>query len=168
MSSIKPKTIVLYYHQHQSLTAIHFEFHFRTQDICLVLSFTALLFNLYSTYVFQAGLAELLFNKFRFPLIILATYFVLCVSHHVWIVFNYNKTAYIFQWPTALTTLFIIQRLCKYITIMYFFFMVLLKIFFISSVSPIYYYSYKRSALKMSDPRFYENMDWVTDFLAIK
>lgn len=36
------------------------------------------------------------------------------------------------------------------------------------TVSPIYYYSYKRSALKMSDPRFYENMDWVSEFLAIK
>lgn len=36
------------------------------------------------------------------------------------------------------------------------------------AVSPVYYYLYKRSALKMSDPRFYENMEWVSECLSIK
>lgn len=140
-------------------------FSHRAQDICIVLSFTALLFTLYSTYVFQAGLAELLYNKFRAPFIIVVTYFLLCVSHHIWIVVSHSRAPFFAQWPTSLTVLYIIQRICE----------CLLHTGWIVShanlsiaVSPVYYYMYKRSALKMSDPRFYENFDWVTEFLAIK
>ncbi|CAD7085918.1 unnamed protein product [Hermetia illucens] len=121
-------------------------FVFLTQDICLILSFTALVFSMYSTYVYQAGVAELLYKKFRIPLLALTTYFLLSVAHHVWIVINHSKGPFTFQWPAGLMALFIIHRL----------------------FSPVYYYLYKRSALRMSDPRFYENMDWVAEHLAIK
>lgn len=108
------------------------------QDICLVLAFTVLLFSLYSTYVFQvnilfwiknspnlsqkinflfhffkAGLAELLYSKFRAALIVLAIYFVLTLSHHIWIIIDHHKTPNKHEWSTSLTTLFIIQRICK-------------------------------------------------------
>lgn len=114
---------------------------FRAQDFCLVLAFTALVFSFYSTYVyqvsvlrlhiacffqcsyqqspsfsnelFQAGLAELLFRKFRIPLIVLTVYFLLCVSHHVWILLDQPNTVQSIGWPAPLTTLFIIQRMCK-------------------------------------------------------
>lgn len=29
------------------------------------------------------------------------------------------------------------------------------------AVSPCYYFLYKRAALRVSDPRFYEDMDWI-------
>ncbi|KAG4068202.1 hypothetical protein HA402_008843 [Bradysia odoriphaga] len=121
-------------------------FVFLAQDICLILSFATLVFGLYSTYVYQTGLANLLYSKFRGPFWALTIYFILSVSHHVWIVFNYERMPYSFQWPTPLTALFIIQRL----------------------FSPIYYYLYKRSALRLSDPRFYENMEWINERLSIK
>lgn len=63
---------------------------------------------------FQAGLAELLFRKFRIPLIVLTVYFLLCVSHHVWILLDQQSTAQSVGWPAPLTTLFIIQRMCKH------------------------------------------------------
>ncbi|XP_062541723.1 transmembrane protein 138 [Armigeres subalbatus] len=118
----------------------------RAQDVCLILSFTAIIFSLYSTYVYQAGMAHLLYEKFRVPLLVAMTYFLLCITLHIWQVVDHNKSPYLFQWPKALTALFIIQRL----------------------FSPLYYYLYKRSALKMSDPRFFENLDWITSQLAIK
>ncbi|XP_031624565.1 transmembrane protein 138 [Contarinia nasturtii] len=121
-------------------------FLFLLQDICLVLAFTVLLFSLYSTYVFQAGLAELLYSKFRTSLIVLGIYFILTLSHHIWIIIDHHKTPNRHDWSTSLTTLFIIQRI----------------------FSAFYYYTYKRAALKMSDPRFYENLDWVSEFLAIR
>ncbi|XP_019549910.3 transmembrane protein 138 [Aedes albopictus] len=121
-------------------------FLFLAQDVCLILSFTAIIFSLYSTYVYQAGMAHLLYEKFRVPLLVAMTYFLLCITLHTWQVIDHNKSPYLFQWPKALTALFIIQRL----------------------FSPLYYYLYKRSALKMSDPRFYENLDWITSQLAIK
>ncbi|XP_055387169.1 transmembrane protein 138 [Condylostylus longicornis] len=121
-------------------------FVFLAQDICLILAFTTLIFSMYSTYIYQAGVAELLYKKFRLPLIVLTIYFMLCVGYHVFSVMSHDKSPYSFQWPAGLTALFILQRL----------------------FSPVYYYLYKRSALRMSDPRFYENMDWVAEQLAIK
>lgn len=135
-----------------------------------MLSFATLVFGLYSTYVYQTGLADLLYSKFRGPFWALTIYFLLSVSHHIWIVFNYEQMPHSFQWPTPLTALFIIQRLCKLI--------LLLKNLatpsfvmrenFTVTVSPIYYYLYKRSALRLSDPRFYENMEWINERLSIK
>ncbi|XP_055641792.1 transmembrane protein 138 [Toxorhynchites rutilus septentrionalis] len=121
-------------------------FLFLTQDVCLILSFTAINFSLYMTYVYQAGMAHLLYTKLRVPLLVSMLYFLLCISLHIWQVVDHHKSPYLFQWPKALTALFIIQRL----------------------FSPLYYYFYKRSALKMCDPRFYENLDWITSQLAIK
>lgn len=105
-------------------------------------------------------MAHLLYEKFRVPLLVAMMYFILCISLHTWQVVDHHKSPYLFQWPKALTALFIIQRLCKRIVR-------LTKIHdfnlnLLISVSPLYYYLYKRSALKMSDPRFYENLDWIT------
>ncbi|XP_055549552.1 transmembrane protein 138 [Wyeomyia smithii] len=121
-------------------------FLFLAQDVCLILSLTAIIFSLYSTYVYQAGMAHLLHEKFRVPLLVAMAYFLLCISLHAWQIIDHNKSPYLFQWPKALTALFIVQRL----------------------FSPLYYYLYKRSALKMSDPRYYENLDWIASQLAIK
>uniref|UniRef100_A0A2M4C270 Transmembrane protein 138 n=2 Tax=Anopheles marajoara TaxID=58244 RepID=A0A2M4C270_9DIPT len=121
-------------------------FLFVAQDVCLMLSFTAFIFSLYSTYLYQAGMANLLLEKFRTPLIISITYFFLSITLHLWQVVGHSDAPYQFQWPKALTALFIIHRL----------------------FSPIYYYLYKKSALKMSDPRFYENLDWIASQLTIK
>ncbi|KFB48125.1 transmembrane protein 138 [Anopheles ziemanni] len=121
-------------------------FLFIAQDVCLMLSFTAFVFSLYSTYVYQAGMANVLYEKFRTPLIISMTYFFLSIALHLWQVVGHAEAPYQFQWPKALTALFIIHRL----------------------FSPIYYYLYKKSALKMSDPRFYENLDWIASQLSIK
>ncbi|XP_055597125.1 transmembrane protein 138 [Uranotaenia lowii] len=121
-------------------------FLFLAQDVCLILSLTGIIFSLYSTYVYQAGMAHLLYEKFRVPLLVAMIYLLLSISLHTWQVVDHHKSPYLFQWPKALTALFIVQRL----------------------FSPLYYYFYKRSALKMSDPRFYENLDWITSQLAIK
>lgn len=36
-------------------------------------------------------------------------------------------------------------------------------IFSILSVSALYYYYYKRTALRITDPRFYEDLSWVKE-----
>ncbi|XP_055682803.1 transmembrane protein 138 [Lutzomyia longipalpis] len=108
------------------------------QDVCLIISFVALLHSLYSTYVCQAGLSELLYTKFRTVFSVLIIYFLLCVLTQV--------AFYTLPWPKTITALYIIQRL----------------------FSPFYYYSCKRASLRMSDPRFYENLDWISEQMAIK
>lgn len=115
-------------------------------------------------------MAHLLYEKFRVPLLVAMTYFLLCITLHIWQVVDHNKSPYLFQWPKALTALFIIQRLCKVTPKGKLSRAVYVDNGFCASVlvSPLYYYLYKRSALKMSDPRFYENLDWITSQLAIK
>ncbi|XP_059618819.1 transmembrane protein 138 [Phlebotomus argentipes] len=108
------------------------------QDIGLVISFLALIYSLCSTYVYQAGLSELLYTKFRSVFGVLIIYFLLCILAQV--------TFYTLPWPKTITALCIIQRL----------------------FSPFYYYSCKRASLRMSDPRFYENLDWISEQMAIK
>lgn len=88
---------------------------------------TAIIFSLYSTYVYQvctiwvliqqkiinfinlqAGLAQLIYKKFRCALIICFLYFTLTSLH------GFLTIGKWFDWPEALTALFILQRLCKF------------------------------------------------------
>lgn len=71
------------------------------------------LFTSDMTVYFQAGLAELLYSKFRASLIVLGLYFILTLSHHIWIIIDHHKTPNKHDWSTWLTTLFFIQRIGK-------------------------------------------------------
>uniref|UniRef100_A0A1B0D1K2 Transmembrane protein 138 n=1 Tax=Phlebotomus papatasi TaxID=29031 RepID=A0A1B0D1K2_PHLPP len=73
------------------------------QDVCLLISFCALFYSLYSTYVYQAGLSELLYTKFRSVFCILVVYFLLCLLTQI--------AFYSLPWPKTITALYIIQRL---------------------------------------------------------
>lgn len=65
------------------------------------------------TLLLKAGLAELLYSKFRAALIVVGLYFVLTLAHHILIIIDNHKTPNKHQWSTGLTTLFIIQRIRK-------------------------------------------------------
>ncbi|KAJ2951860.1 hypothetical protein O0L34_g4101 [Tuta absoluta] len=108
------------------------------QDLFLVLSITTLLMTFFSTYLFQAGLVEVLARKFRGAGIVCVVYCVLCVALHAgWLLEKWADP----RAPAApaLTALFTAQR----------------------CLSPWYYFVYKRAALRVSDPRFYEDIDWI-------
>ncbi|XP_026758845.1 transmembrane protein 138-like [Galleria mellonella] len=108
------------------------------QDLFLVLSITAMLMTFFSTYLFQAGLVEVLVRKFRAAAVVCGAYVCGSVAlHAAWL---------LHRWPAPhtvstplLTVLFTLQR----------------------CLSPWYYFFYKRAALRVSDPRFYEDIDWI-------
>ncbi|CAK1598367.1 unnamed protein product [Parnassius mnemosyne] len=108
------------------------------QDLFLILSVTLMLMTFFSTYLFQAGLVEVLIRKFRAAGSVIAAYMVISVTlHAVWLL---EKWSY----PESVSTpllivLFTLQR----------------------CLSPWYYFFYKRAALRVSDPRFYEDIDWI-------
>lgn len=112
----------------------------------------------------------MLYSKFRAAFIVLALYFVLTLGHHIWIVVDHHKTPNKHEWSTPLTTIFILQRIgkCHCRSVGRVFATVKHLFLFLISVSPLYYYTYKRAALRISDPRFYDNLDWVSEFLAIR
>ncbi|KPJ05417.1 Transmembrane protein 138 [Papilio xuthus] len=109
------------------------------QDLFLVLSVTIMLITFFSTYLFQAGLVEVLVRKFRTVAAVVAAYVLASIAlHAVWLLEKWAD-------PRAVSTpllivLFILQR----------------------CLSPWYYFWYKRAALRVADPRLYEDVDWIS------
>lgn len=85
----------------------------RTQDILILVSLGLLVIAAYSSCVYQRGIFDLMYTKFRTPIVALTIYFILCISHHVLIVCGHSKTPYSFQWPMLLKALTIVQRICE-------------------------------------------------------
>ncbi|CAH1114395.1 unnamed protein product [Psylliodes chrysocephalus] len=109
---------------------------FIAQDACLILALSALLLTFFSTYVFQNGLVYLLYDRFRMTLLVCMTYFVLTTVVNIWLlIIRWSTTRH--TWHISFFVFFIVQRF----------------------MSAIYYYYYKRAALRISDPRFYEDID---------
>ncbi|XP_011897553.1 transmembrane protein 138 isoform X5 [Chlorocebus sabaeus] len=65
----------------------------------------------FNTFVFQAGLVNLLFHKFKGTIILTAVYFALSISLHVWVMNLRWKNSNSFIWTDGLQTLFVFQRL---------------------------------------------------------
>lgn len=111
---------------------------FLFQDVFLVLALTVILMNFFSTYLFQAGLVELLFDKFRIFILISVLYLVSCIMLHVyWLIEKWDISRQ--ASPVTLILLFIVQR----------------------CLAPWFYHFYKRASLRISDPRYYEDIDWL-------
>ncbi|XP_047525740.1 transmembrane protein 138-like [Pieris napi] len=107
------------------------------QDLCLVLAITSILIPLFSTYLFQAGLMEVLIRKFRVAGIVILAYFLLSIAlQSAWIIEKWDDTESV-STPLVMV-LFTLQR----------------------CMAPGYYFFYKRASLMVSDPRFYEDVDW--------
>lgn len=163
---------------------------FRIQDVCLILALAALLLTFFSTYVFQvrksvlflvtvkidlernknifvilhfklpefqAGLLELLYDRFRLTIIICMLYFLLTITLHIWTLTLRWKEPLQHNWTVGLHVAFSFQKLGKCIFLKT---SGVVQCFFFVSVAPLYYYFYKRAALRISDPRFYEDVDW--------
>uniref|UniRef100_A0A8C3HX04 Transmembrane protein 138 n=1 Tax=Chrysemys picta bellii TaxID=8478 RepID=A0A8C3HX04_CHRPI len=86
-----------------------------------------------------AGLVNLLFHKFKGTIVLSAAYLVLSIAFHIWIMNLRWKNSTRFVWTDGLQALFVFQRL----------------------VAVLYCYFYKRTALHLGDPRFYQDSLWL-------
>ncbi|XP_072939622.1 transmembrane protein 138 [Epargyreus clarus] len=108
------------------------------QDLFLILSLTIMLMTFFSTYLFQAGLVEVLIRKFRAAASVIAAYIVASVVlHAVWLLEKWGSPE-----ATSSPILIVLTTMQR-------------------CLSPWYYFFYKRAALRVSDPRFYEDIDWI-------
>ncbi|XP_023718013.1 transmembrane protein 138 [Cryptotermes secundus] len=112
---------------------------FIIQDVCLIFALISLVLSFFSTYAFQAGLIELLYDRFRATIIISTAYLILTITLHSWSLSERWGHPLGHIWPSGLIWLYVIQRL----------------------LAVLYYYHYKRSMLRISDPRFYEDFGWM-------
>ncbi|VVC90978.1 transmembrane protein 138 [Leptidea sinapis] len=115
------------------------------QDLCLILAITSISISFFSTYLFQAGLIEVLVRKFKVAAGVTLAYFLVSIAlQSAWIVEKWDESESITR-PLVMT-LFIVHR----------------------CMAPGYYYFYKRTSLLMSDPRFHEDVDWINQNTAPK
>ncbi|KAM5182983.1 transmembrane protein 138 isoform 3-T3 [Callospermophilus lateralis] len=86
---------------------------FIIQDIAILFNIIIIFLMFFNTFVFQAGLVNLLFHKFKGTIILTAVYFALSISLHVWVMNLRWKNSNSFVWTDGLQTLFVFQRLGK-------------------------------------------------------
>ncbi|KAK2576745.1 hypothetical protein KPH14_005394 [Odynerus spinipes] len=115
------------------------------QDFCLIVGLTILLVNFFSTYIFQAGLIQLLYIHFRTTLLVCITYLVLSIILHTWHVTLHWSNPLVHNWTKGFRALYAVHRI----------------------VAVFYYYFYKRASLRIADPRFYEGSSWVEKQLSL-
>ncbi|XP_076174027.1 transmembrane protein 138 isoform X2 [Ptiloglossa arizonensis] len=109
------------------------------QDLCLVMTLTVLLVNFFSTYIFQVGLIQLLYTKFRITLILCIIYMILSISLHTWDIKMNWSSPFKYHWTKDFHVFYSLHR----------------------GVAVLYYYFYKRASLRIADPRFYESSTWM-------
>uniref|UniRef100_F6Q3F3 Transmembrane protein 138 n=1 Tax=Equus caballus TaxID=9796 RepID=F6Q3F3_HORSE len=117
------------------------------QDIAVLFNIIIIFLMFFNTFVFQAGLVNLLFHKFKGTIILTGVYFALSISLHVWVMNLRWKNSKRFVWTDGLQTLFVFQRLA----------------------AVLYCYFYKRTAVRLGDPRFYQDSLWLRkEFLQVR
>ncbi|XP_021008093.1 transmembrane protein 138 [Mus caroli] len=118
---------------------------FIIQDIAILFNIIIIFLMFFNTFVFQAGLVNLLFHKFKGTIILTSVYLALSISLHVWVMNVRWKNS--IRWTNGLQTLFVFQRLA----------------------AVLYCYFYKRTAVRLGDPRFYQDSLWLRkEFMQVR
>lgn len=126
----------------------------QTSNYSLVLSLQFLLLcydlfvNSFSELLRMAPVIQLvLFHKFKGTIILTSVYLALSISLHVWVMNVRWKDSSSFRWTNGLQTLFVFQRLA----------------------AVLYCYFYKRTAVRLGDPRFYQDSLWLRkEFMQVR
>ncbi|KAK6987318.1 transmembrane protein 138, partial [Biomphalaria glabrata] len=82
------------------------------QDFCLIFAVIIIFLLFFSTFIFQAGLVNILVSKFKVPIIVTFIYFALCVALHVWTMnLRWSKVNYYIWDNSGYHVLFAFQRI---------------------------------------------------------
>ncbi|CAG0888213.1 unnamed protein product [Cyprideis torosa] len=112
---------------------VHFLIMYIAQDTILVFSLITVFLTFANTYIFQAGMISELLFQFKVPLAITSLYLVASIAFHsTTLNARWNNTEAYF-WTPAISAGFVVHRI----------------------LATLHYTSYKRTALRIADPRFY-------------
>ncbi|BFZ10056.1 hypothetical protein BsWGS_13095 [Bradybaena similaris] len=110
------------------------------QDFCLMFAVIIIFLLFFSTFIFQAGLVSILVSKFKIAISVTFIYFALCLALHIWTMNLRWGDVNFYIWDNrGYHVLFAFQRIA----------------------AVFYYYFYKRTALKLGEPHFYEDSEWI-------
>ena len=102
----------------------------------------------------------MLVKEFRTPIMVTLLYIGLSIAFHVWSLHVRWYEPMSFWWTDGLLALFVLQRFSNYIFPIFSSCKLKSKI----SASAFYYYYYKRTALTITNPRFYEDLSWLQNW----
>lgn len=105
------------------------------QDIALVFSLIILLLAFFNSIIFKAGLISLLFRKFSATIFVGTVYLILTIVYQIWFVAVHWNRTHKYNWTELLQTVYVLHKM----------------------VAVIYYYMYKRAALRLGDSQYYED-----------
>ena len=105
------------------------------QDLALISSLVLLLLAFFNTIIFKAGLISLLFHKFSTTILISVVYLVFTVVFQIWFVSVRWRHTDEYTWTQLLQAVYVLHKL----------------------VAVVYYYMYKRAALRLGDSQYYED-----------
>ncbi|XP_067010695.1 transmembrane protein 138 [Anabrus simplex] len=111
------------------------------QVLFLIFGIILVVLSFFSTFIFQAGLSELLYGRFRCTLVTSIVYVALTIAHNAWTLIVRWDDSEAFRLDYPLLVMYSIQR----------------------TFSGLHYYTFKRTILRISDPRFYEDFDDVSE-----
>ena len=109
------------------------------QDIGLIFAGVLIFLIFFNTYAFKAGLLTLLITEFLSALVVSFVYFVLTFGLNAWVLSLQWQRPNSFIWGDLLQALYVVQKM----------------------LAVLYYYLYKRAALRLGDPKYYEDSDWL-------
>ena len=109
------------------------------QDIGVLVAFFLILLTLLDTNAFNAGLITPLMSKFAASLIVIGIYLVLNISYHTWTICLWFASPYTYIWNSGLLTLYVVQKV----------------------MAIVYYYFYKRAAMRLGNRKYYEDSEWL-------
>lgn len=111
------------------------------QNIALVFSLIVLLLAFFNTIVFKAGLISILFRKFSATIFIGTVYLVLTIVYQIWFVAVHWNRTHEYNWTDLLQAVYVLHKM----------------------VAVVYYYMYKRAALRLGDSQYYEESPLLRD-----
>ncbi len=112
---------------------------YMVQDIALIFTLILLFVAFFSTFAFRAGLISILIKKFSASLLIGLLYLSLTVAYHIWNLTVRWDQPNMYHWTNGLQTVYVLQKL----------------------LAVIFYYFYKRAALRLGDNKYYEDSEWM-------
>lgn len=112
---------------------------FVIQDVGIIFSTMIIFLMFFNTYIFRAGLFNILFAHFRMLLITTAAYLIVSITLHAWSLKERWIEPHKYIWTRGFVTLNLLHKTC----------------------SVLYYYLYKRTTLRIVDPRFYQDGKWL-------
>ncbi|KAF1443322.1 hypothetical protein FQV21_0009794, partial [Spheniscus demersus] len=75
---------------------------FIIQDIAILFNVVIIFLMFFNTFVFQAGLVNLLFHKFKGTILLSAAYLALSISFHIWVMNLRWRDSSRFVWTEGL------------------------------------------------------------------